>query len=76
MPSKSKKQQKLFGIALSVKRGDTPRSKVSKSVLDIVDSMSEKEIEKWTSTKHKSIPTRVEQKLREIIRTMVREAWR
>lgn len=75
MPAKSKKQQKLFGLALSVKRGDTPRSKVSDSVLDIVDGMSKKEIEKYAGTKHKNLPNKTEQKLREIIRNIVREIW-
>lgn len=55
MPAKSKSQQRLFGLALSVKRGDTPKSEVSKDVLDIVNSMSEKEIEKYAGTKHKNL---------------------
>jgi len=49
MPSTSKKQQRLFGLALSVKRGDTPRSEASQQVLDIVDSMSEKKIKDFAS---------------------------
>ena len=40
--SVSKQQQKIMGLALSVKRGETPKSEVSKEVLDMVDSMSEK----------------------------------
>lgn len=49
MPAKSEAQRRLFGLALSVKRGDTPRSEVDGDVIDIVDSMSEKEIEKYAS---------------------------
>ena len=45
MPAQSQQQQKLFGLALSVKRGETPRSEASSEVLDIVDSMTEKQIE-------------------------------
>jgi hypothetical protein len=35
--SVSKQQQKIMGLALSVKRGETPKSEVSKEVLDMVD---------------------------------------
>ena len=53
MPSKSKAQQKLFGIALAVRKGEMKRSEVDKSVLDIVDSdMTDKEIENFAKTKH------------------------
>jgi hypothetical protein len=58
--SVSKQQQKIMGLALSVKRGETPKSKVSKEVLDMVDSMTEKELEDFASTKHKGLPKKVE----------------
>jgi hypothetical protein len=58
--SVSKQQQKIMGLALSVKRGETPKSKVSKSVLDMVDSMTEKELEDFASTKHKGLPKKAE----------------
>lgn len=46
MPSKSKSQQRLFGMALAVRRGELKRSEVGKEVLDIVDGdMTDKEIE-------------------------------
>lgn len=61
--SESQAQQQLFGIALSVKRGEAPRSKVSKAVLDIVDSMSEAEIRKFAKTKHKGLPQHVKEEL-------------
>jgi hypothetical protein len=54
--SESEQQQKLFGLALSVKRGETPRSEASAEVLKIVDSMSEKEIRKFASTPHSEVP--------------------
>lgn len=54
MPSKSKAQQRLFGMALAVRRGDLDRSKVDKEVLDIVDGdMTDKQIEDFV--KHKSL---------------------
>lgn len=49
MPAKSKSQQRLFSMALAVRKGKLKRGDVYKSVLDIVDSdMSDKEIEEFT----------------------------
>lgn len=59
--SESQSQQQLFGLALSVKRGEMPRSKVSKEVLDIVDSMSEGKIRDFAKTKHKGLPQHVKE---------------
>ena len=58
--SVSKKQQKLMGLALSVKKGDTPKSKVSKSVKDMAKKMSKSDLEDFASTKHKGLPNKVE----------------
>ena len=74
MPSVSQQQQKLFGLALAVKRGEVPRSEASQDILDIVDSMSEKDIEDFASTKHAGLPKKVEEKLREMVRNMMRES--
>jgi len=41
--SVSKQQQKLMGLALSVKKGDTPKSKVSKKVQDMSKDMFKKD---------------------------------
>jgi hypothetical protein len=60
--SVSQNQQKLFGLALSVKRGETSRSEVSDAVLKIVDGMSEKEIRKFAKTSHEGLPKKVETK--------------
>lgn len=61
--AESQSQQQLFGIALSVKRGETPRSNASSEVLKIVDSMSESEIRKFAKTKHKGLPQHVKEEL-------------
>jgi len=58
----SEQQQKLFGLALSVKRGQTPRSEVSDEVLKIVDKMSEEEIRKYAKTSHEGLPEKKEMK--------------
>lgn len=57
--SESVDQQKLFGLALSVKRGETPRSEVSAQVLKIVDTMSEKKIRDFAKTTHEGLPKKV-----------------
>lgn len=60
--AESEQQQKLFGLALSVKRGQTSRDKVSDRVLEIVDSMSEKKIRDFAKTSHKGLPHKIETK--------------
>lgn len=52
----SKQQQKIMGLALSVKRGDTPKTKVSKKVQDMAKKMSEKDLKDFAKTKHKGLP--------------------
>jgi len=73
MPATSQQQQKLFGLALSVKRGETPRSEASEDVLNIVDSMTEKEIEDFAGTSHKGLPKKVEEVIREEVRAVISE---
>lgn len=73
MPATSQQQQKLFGLALSVKRGETPRSEASDEVLKIVDTMSEKDIEDFASTPHSGLPNKVEAFIREMVRETLRE---
>lgn len=56
MPAKSKSQQRLFGMALAVRRGEMQRSEVNQSVLDIVDGeMTDEQIEDFAKTKHKGL---------------------
>jgi len=73
--AESEQQQKIFGLALSVKRGQTSRDKVSDKVLKIVDGMSEKKIRDFAKTSHKGLPHKVETKeeaiRQEIIARMV-----
>lgn len=73
MPAQSQQQQKLFGLALSVKRGEISRSEASKEVLNIVDDMTEKEIEDFAGTSHKNLPKKVENLVRELVRKSIKE---
>ena len=53
MPAKSKSQQRLFGMALAVRRGELKRSDVDDAVLDIVDGdMTDKQIRDFAKTKN------------------------
>ena len=56
----SEQQQKLFGLALSVKRGETSKDKVSPEVLKIVNTVSEAEIRKYAATPHEDVPKKKE----------------
>lgn len=57
MPSTTKSQQRLFSMALAVRKGELPRSKVWKPVLDIVDSdMTDQEIKDFTVLKESMQP--------------------
>ena len=59
MPARSGAQQKAAGAALSAKRGDTPKSKLKGASKQMVDSMTEKELEELASTKRKGKPEHV-----------------
>ncbi len=64
MPSKSKSQQALFGIALAVRKGEMKRSEVDQNILDIVDrDMPTKEIEDFTKTQRKTLKEFLEESL-------------
>ena len=59
--SVSKKQQKFMGMVYGLKKGDVKPSEVSKQVKDAAKGMSEKEAKKFASTKHKGLPTKVDE---------------
>lgn len=56
MPAKSKKQQKAAGAALSAKRGETRKSDLKGASKEMVESMTEKELEELVGTKRKNLP--------------------
>jgi Protein of unknwon function (DUF3008) len=56
MPAKSAAQQKAAGAALAAKRGETPKSKLKDASKSMVESMSEEELKRMASTKHKGKP--------------------
>jgi hypothetical protein len=58
MPAKSKAQQKAAGAALSAKRGVTPKSRLKGASRQMVESMSEKELEELAETDRRDLPER------------------
>jgi len=60
MPARSKAQQKAAGAALSVKRGDTPRSKLKGASKEMVRSMTVKQLEDFARGSTKGKPEHVD----------------
>lgn len=60
MKAKSKAQQKAAGAALSAKRGDTAKKDLKGASREMVESMTEKELEDMASTPRKGKPERLE----------------
>lgn len=56
MPAKSKAQQKAAGAALSAKRGDTPKSKLKGASKEMLESMSEAQLEDFAKGSTKGKP--------------------
>jgi len=72
MPAQSKSQQRFFGVVKAMQKGDIPKKgKAGK----IAKSMSKDDVDDFASTKHKGKPEKVkrEQRVRELIKKMVRE---
>ena len=63
MPAVSQQQQKLMALALAYKRGEV--KDVSAKVKEIAGSMSEKDLEDFASTKHKGLPMKKEELIKE-----------
>ncbi len=62
MPAKSAAQQKAAGAALSAKRGDTRKSALKGASKQMYESMSEKQLDEFASTKRKGKPEHVAKK--------------
>ena len=56
MPAKSKAQQKAAGAALAAKRGEADKKDLKGAWRDMVESMTEKELEELASTRRKGLP--------------------
>lgn len=62
MPAKSKKQQMATGAALAAKRGERSKSSLKGASRQMAQSMSEKQLEEFATTKRKKLPRRAQKK--------------
>ena len=71
MPSKSKAQQRFFGVVKGIHKGKSGEGKAKKAARD----MSASDVDDFASTKHKGLPNRVKKEtmVRELIKKLVRE---
>ena len=56
MPARSKKQQMAVGAALAAKRGERPKASLKGASREMVDSMSERQLREFASTKRRGLP--------------------
>ena len=61
MPSKSKAQQELMGMAYAVKTGEMERGEASAAVLKLADSMTLKQLEDFAKTDKTNLPDEVDE---------------
>jgi len=59
MPAKSAAQQKAAGAALSARRGDTPKSELKGASKQMLESMTEQQLEDFAHTRRKGKPDHV-----------------
>ena len=56
MPARSNKQQMAAGAALAAKRGERPKASLKGASREMVDSMSERQLREFASTKRRGLP--------------------
>ena len=56
MPARSKKQQMAAGAALAAKRGERSKAGLKGASRKMVDSMSERQLREFASTKRRGLP--------------------
>lgn len=61
MPSTSKAQQRLMGMAYSLKKGEMDPKDASQEVKDLADSMTLKQLKDFAETAHAGLPDKVEE---------------
>lgn len=66
MPAKSRAQQRLFGMAYAVKKGELSLSQVPEGVREqvkrMVKTMSKEKLREFAATPHKRLPERKRKK--------------
>jgi len=67
MPSKSKQQQKFFGVVKAMQKGDIPKKGEAG---EVADDMTKKEVDKMASTKHKGLVNKIKELVEEEIKSL------
>lgn len=63
MPATSKAQQRLFGLAYAIKKGDMKPEDADAKAKELADSMSLADLKKFASTDHKGLPDKVKENI-------------
>ena len=63
MPSTSKAQQRLFGLAYAIKKGDMKKSDADAKAAELADSMSLADLKKFAETDHEGLPDKVKENI-------------
>jgi len=71
MPAVSKAQQRFMGMVHATQKGDMEAP--SKEVEKVADTMKKVDAKDFASTKHKGLPTHVKERIKEIIRGVMKE---
>ena len=62
MPSKSKSQQRFFGMVRALQKGEMDPSEASPEIRRAAKKMKKKSVKDFAETKHKGLPERVKKK--------------
>lgn len=73
MPSKSKKQQKFFGMIRSLQKGNKVKS-ASKKMKKIAKTMKPSDVKDFASTKTKNLPNKTNETLKSLIEKVLDES--
>lgn len=74
MPSTSIAQQRLMGMAYSLKKGEMDPKDASQEVKDLADSMTLKQLKDFAETKHEGLPNKVEE-AKSNVKIISKDAW-
>lgn len=74
MPSTSIAQQRLMGMAYSLKKGEMDPKDASQEVKDLADSMTLKQLKDFAETKHEGLPNKVEE-AKSNVKIISKDVW-
>lgn len=73
MPAKSQAQQKIFGMARAVQKGEMKPGEASPEVRRIAGETTAKEADKFASTKRKGLPNKVSERAAQVVHTLLED---